>query len=107
MLRQEIMNNLDFYSNFLALAENDFISELDRFIEERYYENPTADIVLVALANAFKVTISILEETESGYALETPTNNHIYPDRINSSQHEILILRKGDHYDAIIGKSML
>ena len=107
MLRQEIMNNLDFYSNFLALAENDFISELDRFIEERYYENPTADIVLVALANAFKVTISILEETESGYILELPTKNYIYPDRIKSSQYEILILRKGDHYDAIKGKSML
>ena len=35
MLRQEIMNNLDFYSDFLGLEENDFISELDRFIEER------------------------------------------------------------------------
>ena len=90
------MNNLDFYSNFLALGENEFISELDWFIEERSYGNPTADIVLVALANAFKVTISILEETESGYALETPTK-----------KHEILILRKRDHYDAITGKSML
>ena len=106
-LRQEIMNNLDFYSDFLALGENDFISELDGFVKERSYGNPTADIVLVALANAFETTISILEEIESGYSLETPTKNHIYPRRINSSQYEILILRNRDHYDAVIGKSML
>ena len=106
-LRQEIMNNLDFYSDFLALGENDFISELDRFIKERSYGNPTADIVLVALANAFKTTVSILEETQSGYAFETLAKNHISPRRINSSQYEILILRKVDHYDAIIGKSVL
>ena len=107
MLRQEIIENLDFYSDFLALGENDFISELDRFIEEKSYGNPTADIVLFALANAFKTTISILEETESGYTLETPTKNHIYPRCIHSSQYGILILRKIDHYDAIIGKSLL
>ena len=106
-LRQEIVNNLDFYSCFLALREIDFISELDRFIKERSYGNPTADIVLVALANAFKTAISILEETESGYVLETPTKNYIYPHRINSSHYEILILRKRDHYNAIVGKSML
>ena len=106
-LRQEIMNHLDFYSDFLALEENDFMSELERFIEERSYGSPTADIVLVALANAFEATISILEETESGYALKTPTKNHIYPHRINSSQYEILILRERDHYDAIIGTSKL
>ena len=106
-LRQEIVNNLDFYSDFLAPGEIDFISELDRFIEERSYGNPTADIVLVALANAFKTTISILEKTKSGYALKTPTKNHIYPHRINLSQYEILILRKKNHYDAIIGKSIL
>ena len=106
-LRQEIMQNLDFYSGFLALGEIDFISELDAFIKERSYGNPTADIVLFALANAFKTTISILEETESGYALETPAENCICPYRINSSQYELLILRKRNHYDAIIGKSML
>ena len=107
ILRQEIMNNLDYYSNFLALGENDFISELDRFIKEKSYGNPTADIVLVALANAFKTTISILEETEFGYVLKTPTKNHIYPHRIKSSQYGILILRTPNHYDAVIGKSML
>ena len=107
MLRQEIVNNLGFYSGFLAFGEIDFISELDRFIKEKSYGNTTADVVLVALASAFKVTISILEETESGYILELPTKNYIYPDRIKSSQYEILILRKGDHYDAIKGKSML
>ena len=104
-LRQEIMQNLDFYSGFLAHGEIDL--ELDAFIQERSYGNPTADIVLVALANAFKTTISILQETESGYALETPAENRIYPYRINSSQYELLILRKRNHYDAIIGKSML
>ena len=101
------MNNLDFYSEFVGHEENDFISELDRFIKERSYGNPTADIVLVALANAFKATISVLEETKSGYALGTPTKYHIYPHHINSSEYEILILRKRDHYDAIIGKSIL
>ena len=48
MLRQEIMENLNFYSDFSALEEDDFISELDRFIEEKSYESPTADIVLLA-----------------------------------------------------------
>ena len=103
-LRQEIMNNLDFYSDFLALGENDFVSELDRFIKERSYGNPTADIVLVALANAFKVTVLILEEAETGYALKTPAKNYIYPDRIKSSQGEILVLKNGEHYNAIIVK---
>ena len=107
MLRQEIIENLDFYSDCLALGENDFISELDRFIEEKSYGNPTADIVLLALANAFKTTISILEENASGYVFKTPTMNRILPHRINSSQYGILILRANEHYDAIIGKSML
>ena len=107
MLRQEIIENLDFYSDSLALGENDFISELDRFIEEKSYGNPTADIVLPALANAFKTTISILEENASGYVFKTPTMNRILPHRINSSQYGILILRTNEHYDAIIGKSML
>ena len=106
-LQQEIMENLNFYSDFLAREEDDFISELDRFIEEKPYESPIADIVLLALANAFETTISVLEKTESGFTLETTEKNHIYPRRINSSQHGILIMRKSDHYDAIIGKSML
>ena len=107
MLRQEIMGNLNFYSDFSALEEDDFISELDRFIEEKSYESPTADIVLLALANAFETTISVLEEAESGFTLKTTVKNHIYSRRINSSQHGILILKKSDHYDAIIGTSML
>lgn len=107
MLQNEIEDHLDFYSNFHEIEKNDIRSELDRFINKRSYGSPTADIVLVALANAFEATISILEETESGYALKTPTKNHIYPHRINSSQYEILILRERDHYDAIIGTSKL
>ena len=106
-LQQEIMENLNFYSDFLAREEDDFISELDRFIEEKPYESPIADIVLLALANAFETTISVLEKTESGFTLETTEKNHIYPRRINSSQHGILIMRKSDHYDAIISTSML
>lgn len=104
MLQNEIEDHLDFYSNFHAIEENDIRSELDRFIKKSSYGSLTADIVLHALANTFKATISILEKTESGCALEATTENNIYPHRTNSWQYEILILRKRDHYDAIVGK---
>ena len=93
-LRPEITNNLHFCASFLAIGQNNFVKELDRFTNKRSYWNPAPDLVLAALANALQATVLILARTDSGYALQTSTKSYIHPHHINSIKYEAMALKK-------------
>ena len=101
------MNNLPYYGEFLELDEYSVRIQLDQYIRGDYGTS-VGDVVIIALANILDVTIFILTAKDDTYVLEFPTRDCIYPNRRRVvSTNDIYLLKRGEHYDALIAPSSL
>lgn len=94
----EILNNLDFYSEFLP--DEDLKCQLLAYALLRNYHSSVVDLMVYALANATSTTCIVLSAKDG--AVRT---TQINPREGVKSKYVIRVSKIGSHYDAILDKS--
>ena len=105
MLKCEILNNLDFYMGFINARDSgnsDIVASIDRYMNNKAYEQDTMDIVIFALANCLGIEVKIVQTSNDGqqYTLYTCP---ITPARAEEKLKAVIdLLFSLGHYDALI-----